>query len=179
MAVYRQNSTSALSIAEKIAKMLYRDIDELGDSDRSIYRQSEEEIMLWYLIGHHALAPDTTIGQYATLVEEKKVPGLITLSTSIHKMFKNYGRDLFEKRGWEKHELQTDADVITHIATHPAAGRTDHADLLRYYDTAHGIGGDALLFSELLRPAGAREIPSIHVARLQLMRARKKVRACA
>lgn len=174
MALYRQNRQRKKSIAENIADMLYRDIARFGDDDQSIYRQSEEEIMLWYLAGYHSLTPETTIAEYAEGVSAKTIPGLITLSTSIHKTFKEYARDLFKKRGWEKHTLEVDATMITRTLDEAQTGENDHAALLRYYRLAHGIGDEEPLFGTLLRPAGAREIPSIHVARLRLMRERKK-----
>ena len=173
MALYRQNRIRRTSIAEKIAAMLHNDIERFGDDAESIYRQHEEEIILWYLAGHHALTPRTTIAEYADMVESKKVPGLITLSTSIQKAFRDFARNLFTRRGWEKHTLEIDEAAVENIVATQTEDESDHRALLRYYATVHNIAETASLFDALLRPAGRRQIPSIHVARLRLMRARK------
>ena len=173
MAIYKQNREKSSSIAEKIANMLHRDIANFGNDEQSIYRQNEEEIMLWYLAGHHGVTPETTVGEYEVMVENKKVPGLITLSTSIHKAFKEYASELFEQRQWTKHNMEVDEEAVINTIKAEPSKSTDHQTLLNYYLTVYQVAKEDSLFESLLRRAGDRKIPSIHVARLRLMRARK------
>ena len=175
MAIYKQNREKSSSIAEKIANMLYRDITNFGNDEQSIYRQNEEEIMLWYLAGHHGVTPETTVAEYEAMVENKKVPGLITLSTSIHKAFKEFARDLFEQRQWTKHDMEIDEEAVINTIKAEPSQSTDHQTLLNYYVSVHQVAKEDSLFESLLRPAGARKIPSVHVGRLRLMRARKRL----